>query len=86
MPTDAKSKLCAVRISTVAIVLVHEGEDPVDVAREFKRDAMSDPPELDYEVLLADVRSNQLEQFGWDGMCIPYGGDGNTRIKEIVHD
>jgi len=22
----------------------------------------------------------------WDGMCLPYGGDGNQRIKDIIKE
>ena len=28
---------------------------------------------------------DQLEMYGWDGKCIPYGDtDGNTRTEEIL--
>ena len=29
------------------------------------------------------VRVDQLEH-GWDGECIPYGGDGNTRLGALL--
>lgn len=30
------------------------------------------------------VRSEAHLRDGWDGMCLPYGGDGNTRIKDLL--
>jgi hypothetical protein len=25
-----------------------------------------------------------LKRYKWDGQCIPYGGDGNTRLSDIL--
>lgn len=49
-------------------------------------------------VALANVRDNEdwtadrgnhiaaLDELpaGWDGMCLPFSGDGNTRLKDIL--
>lgn len=27
-----------------------------------------------------------VSAYGWDGMCIPYGGDGNTRTSDYLKE
>ena len=40
---------------------------------------------VDIAVLEEITHVDQLEMYGWDGKCIPYGDtDGNTRIEEIL--
>lgn len=77
------SKLYQVEITVLAVVAADDETHAWQVADSYKRDIMSDDPdpciEVDVEVKkLADMRH------GWDGECIPYGGDGNTRIGAIL--
>lgn len=79
-------RLFAVRLSCVAIVEADDPEEAKAVAAEFKRDIVSDLNDFDYDLAGINVRQDQLELWGWDGMCIAYGGDGNTRLKDSGHD
>lgn len=60
-------------------------ESPIDAysvasreASEIVRDGEADVS-TGYELTSVD----QLTVHGWDGMCLPYGGDGKTRLKDI---
>ncbi len=33
-----------------------------------------------------DVTQERHLRDGWDGQCIPYGGDGNTKISALLHN
>lgn len=71
-----------VEIRTVAVVMAVDSSHAYAVARQNVRDAVRDAdPEIR---VLSDAKSEaDLNRHGWDGMCIPYGGDGNTRLSEI---
>jgi hypothetical protein len=45
-----------------------------DIAREETPDVFVDD----------EVRSEEDLPDGWDLACLPYGGDGNTRLSEIL--
>ncbi|GAA4400510.1 hypothetical protein [Quisquiliibacterium transsilvanicum] len=75
-------KLYEVSVEFTMVVQAGDEEDAWDVARENVRDAVGDAdPHL--HVVRRVTGAAQLRD-GWDGMCIPYGGDGNTRIKDIL--
>jgi hypothetical protein len=61
------------------------GEDEIrayGVARDQFRDIVRDEtPDIWVE---GEVRSEDDLPEGWDLMCLPYGGDGNTRLSEIL--
>ena len=31
-----------------------------------------------------EIRAMSQLPTGWDDMCLPYGGDGSTRIKDLI--
>lgn len=77
-------KLYSVTAEIEYVIAVEDDEDEhaaaEDVWREVKYD--SDP------AIWVGHEIKTLKQLppGWDGMCIPYNGDGNTRIQEIVSE
>lgn len=80
------SKFYAVELSVTAIVQVEDDQDELfaeTLAMDLKRDILADNP---LEVMVRNrIRSLQdLKRYGWDGMCLPYGGDGNTRLKDLL--
>jgi hypothetical protein len=72
-----------VEITTYAVVMAEDASDAHDVARNFRREIMrdDDDPLIDVQGALeteAGLRN------GWDGGCIPYGGDGNTTLAALL--
>lgn len=67
------------------IVVVAEDEDHAwQVARDEAREAIdNDRPDPDVSVR-GEVTSEKHLRDGWDGECVPYGGDGNTRIGALL--
>ncbi len=76
------AKLWNVELTYVAVVLAEDEESAWDVAAANNRKIVGDS-----SVPIIDVchRIKEKKDFrdGWDSMCIPYGGDGNSRICEI---
>lgn len=75
-------KLYSVTAEIEYVIAVEDDEDEHDVAEDVWTEVRwdSDP------AIWVDREIKTLKQLpsGWDGMCIPYGGDGNARIQEIV--
>lgn len=77
-------KAYMVEITTHAVVMADDEAHAYDVAENYKRDAFHDDPNPRIEICGEVVaRVDQLEH-GWDGECIPYGGDGNTRLGALL--
>lgn len=73
----------------IPLRVVIEAEDD-DHAWEIARDDINEVLRCEDIRRLAQIRVlKEVNSFGdlpprWDGRCIPYGGDGNTRIAEIL--
>lgn len=76
----------AVELTYNAMVIADSPEEAVQKARHAARDIVNDSPDCDPRVLAEISAADQLSRYGWDDRCIPYGHDGNTRIKEILKD
>lgn len=76
-------KLFQVKISTIAIVAAKDADHAYEVAEAFRHEAFSDDANPRIEVD-CEVKSVANLRHGWDGECIPYGGDGNTRIGALL--
>ena len=76
-------KAYMVEITTHAVVMADDEAHAYAVAETYKRDALHDDldPRIEIEGEVAHVE--QLGH-GWDGECIPYGGDGNTRLSALL--
>ena len=55
-------------------------------AENAARDAVTelDWQNYDVEYIRPITSMEELSGMDWDGNCIPYGGDGNTRLKDIL--
>lgn len=77
-------KLYRIELTTSIVVVADTARDALDVAtntstqRDIVRDAAL---EAGFPV---EVFSPSELPEGWDDDCIPYGGDGNTRIAELM--
>lgn len=76
-------KAYMVEITTHAVVMADDEAHAYTVAENYKRDAFHDDPNPRIEIESEVVRIEQLDH-GWDGECIPYGGDGNTRLDALL--
>ena len=68
---------------TVETEIVVFAEDEFDAEEEAKRCVKDE----DRDSFVCDAREiNKLIQMpaGWDGDCLPYGGDGRVRLKEML--
>lgn len=72
------TKLYTVKVSFDFVVVADNTHDAYQVGLRFAKDALSDMPidDVDMDIVPGD------DAYGWDDMCIPYGGDGNTRTSE----
>jgi hypothetical protein len=73
----------AVEVSFTMIVMAEDQEHARNIADSTKREAIYDEPNPDLNVSgpITDVR--QLRG-GWTGDCVPYGGDGETTLADII--
>lgn len=72
-----------IEITTHAVVMAEDEDHARSVADSYKREAFGDDPNPRIEVECEVAKLQDLEH-GWDGECIPYGGDGNTRLAELL--
>ena len=73
----------------IEVAVAAEDEDRAYALADYQmfRDALGDTiwDGVAIEVMEEITHIDQLEIYGWDGKCIPYGDtDGNTRIEEIL--
>lgn len=74
----------AITISFTTIVMAESPKHAVEVAENTKHDAFYGEPnhELSAPYEIQDV--TKLAGIGWDGECVPYGGDGETTLADII--
>ena len=73
----------AVEVSFTMIVMAENDDEAYTVAFDESDDAWRDTYAKDHTVLGLVRSEDELKRHGWDGMCIPYGGDGDARLKDI---
>lgn len=80
------SKFYAVSIQYTAIIRADTPEEASTLANISAREIVRDSSAPEETQVLQEIRGqDQLSQFGWDGMCLPYGEtDSNTRLNEYL--
>jgi hypothetical protein len=83
------AKFYAVELRTTAIVQVNDDHDELfaeQAAADQQSDIVSDAKHNSFEIFcIGEIRTlADLELHGWDGECIPYNGDGNTRLNALL--
>lgn len=68
---------------TTVVVMADSPEHAVEVANENRREIVRDG-ELDVDGMPRELVALCGLRGGLDGDCIPYGGDGNTRLKDLM--
>ena len=72
----------SVDLSTTVVV---QAVDAVDAFRKAMREQRTICTEGDMTIDVgAEIRSLSELTSMWDGECLPYGGDGNTRLKDLL--
>lgn len=75
-------KLYTVEISVTAVVMAETEKEAHSVARFELTDIVRDSdPDIDVH---GEVKSLDRLPASWDPMCLPYGGDGETRLKDLL--
>ena len=73
-----------VSLETTMVVFADDEGHAYWVAKENTREAIdNDRPDPDVRVRGEVTRERHLRD-GWDGQCVPYGGDGHTRISALL--
>ncbi|BAO88956.1 hypothetical protein [Caballeronia cordobensis] len=73
----------AVKIELTAVVMAEDAAHAIYVAKCHKHDVASDD-EGHFLPGIEITSEEQLDLYGWDGMCLPYGGDGHQRLRDIL--
>ncbi len=73
-----------VKLETTIVVFADDEDHAYQVTREITREAIdNDRPDPDISVR-GEVTSEKHLRDGWDGDCLPYGGDGETRLRDLL--
>lgn len=75
--------LFEVEFTVRAVVQADDSTHAYSVAMDERREIFSDTSIGDVDVC-REIREVSHLPDGWDVACLPYGGDGNTRIGEIL--
>lgn len=74
--------LFTVELRNVIVVVADDESHAYSVARDHRVTACMDgDPEFN---VIGPVTSAKELPRDWDALCLPYGGDGNTTIGEIL--
>jgi hypothetical protein len=76
------TRLFAVELTVIAIVQADTEMEAMSIAEDEQRDICRD---TDMSLgFTSEVKSiEDAKRHGWDERCIPYGGDGNTTLREL---
>jgi len=75
----------SVSITLTTLVQAESQEHAVKVAKEELQEIASDTLPRDVIVgVMAEITAVSGLPMGWDGRCLPYGGDGETRLDKIL--
>lgn len=73
-----------VQLDTVMVVEADDDEKAIKVAQNHWDDAVHDAGIKPDVHVTGEVSSTRNLRDGWTEDCIPYGGDGNTRLKNML--
>jgi hypothetical protein len=79
-------RLFVVELRTVAVVLATSAHEATEIADDNWRDIVRDCGDMEIDVLREANTIRDVTNHGWDGRCLPYGGDGNTTIDEVLKE
>lgn len=71
-------------VTTTMIVVADDEDHAWEVAQNHAEQAFDDANEPYQTHVIGEVKSVSQLHGGWDGECVPYGGDRNTRLRELL--
>jgi len=74
----------AVEVSFTMIVMAEDESHAHEVAEDWADDAWRDDASKAFNVDGVVSSDADLLRHGWDGYCLPYGGDGESNLKQIL--
>jgi hypothetical protein len=77
-------KAYSIEVSFTTVVMAEDEMHALKVAEATSSEAFCDTSDHDYGMPRAITEEKQLLSIGWDGECLPYGGDGETRLSDII--
>lgn len=77
------AKFYEVEITTRAVVQASDEEEARRIATSEQSNILQDDPWPEMNVV-REVRTLKDLSNGWDGDCIPYGGDGNAYLSSLL--
>jgi len=78
------SKLFEIEITIRSVVQADDATHALMVARESADEIINEIDSLDCIDVMREVREAAHLPNGWNIDCLPYGGDGRTRISAIL--
>lgn len=73
-----------VTLSTTMVVLADDEDHAYQVAEENTRDAIDNDRPDPFVNVRGEVTSERHLRDGWNAQCLPYGGDGSTRLHDLL--
>ena len=73
-----------VTFETTMVVIAGDEDEAYAVAVENAKRALDDEGTAPDADVRGEVTSEKHLRDGWDDNCIPYGGDGNTRLRALL--
>lgn len=74
----------AVEISFSIVVMAEDADAAASIAEDHSREAWNDTSDQDFSYPREVKTIADLHRAGWCGESIPYGGDGDTPLKDIL--
>jgi len=79
------ARIFSVNITVTTLVQADNHADAVQVAKDEFREIASDTLPKDIIIgVMSEITAVTGLPDGWDGRCLPYGGDGKTRLVDIL--
>ena len=72
-----------VSLTTYGVVMADDEEHALFVAKGIKKEIQEEYWEAVINVC-GEIKGEADYAHGWDGECIPYGGDDETRLSQLV--
>lgn len=69
---------------TTMVVVADDENHALEVAKENTQRAIDDTSDRPKFDVRGEVTMEGHLRDEWDGWCVPYGGDGNTRLRKLL--
>ena len=74
----------AIKFETTMVIVADDEDGARNTARSGALKALDDTDERPIVDVRGEVTKPEHLRDGWDMDCVPYGGDGNTRLGDLI--